>query len=195
MSKKTHSGAIKAFEPASTRIISPDRFKADLTINDIKRILGTGTVVFPFGPVETLTPSKTVGKGRTNLTIIEPTIVQIDTTPPAPTFANFDKTQSQRNPTIQMHFDPGAYGMTSPATYIMEFMISVVGTSTFNLVGGPVAATNGGTKTVSGNVRLSLVFRGLPAGQVVFGFLEQTSGGLWTWFQTLVTFPPLVLTL
>ena len=195
MSRKIQRGAIKASEPASARNISPDRFKADLTINDIKHILGTGTVVFPFLPIETLTPSKTVGKGRTNLTFIEPTIVQIDTTPPAPTFANFDKTLSRRNPTIQMHFEPAAYGMTSPATYIMEFMISVVGTSTFNLVGGPVAATNGGTKTLSGNVRVSLVFRGLSPGQQVFGFLEQRSGGPWTWFQTQVKFPPLVLTL
>jgi hypothetical protein len=85
MSKKpaaSSSGASKEFEPAGTKSITFDKFKADLTTNDIKHLFGTGTVVFPFGAIDTLSPVRTVGKGRTNITLIESTIVQVDTTPP-----------------------------------------------------------------------------------------------------------------
>jgi hypothetical protein len=158
-------------------------------------LLGGGLVEFAFPPIETLSPGRTLGKGRTNLTLIESTIVQVDTTPPAPPFANFDKTKSERKPAIQMHFDPAAYGFTSAQTYIMEFTLSVVGTASFNLGAGPFGLniTGVGTRNLSGNVRVSLVFHRLPPGQNVFGFVEQSSGGPWTWFQTQVKLPPLVL--
>jgi len=198
MSKKpaaSSSGASKEFEPAGTKSITFDKFKADLTTNDIKHLFGTGTVVFPFGAIDTLSPVRTVGKGRTNITLIESTIVQVDTTPPTPPFASFDKSLSQRNPTAQIHFDPAGYGNTSPWTYIVEFLISVVGTSTFRVSTGPVIASGTGTRTLSGDNRVSVVFSALPSNQQVFAFIEQTSGGSWTWFQTSISFPPLVIEL
>jgi len=199
MSKKSTSSSrpakIRELEPAGDKKIPSVRFKTDLTIEDFRRLSRDFTSIL-FRPIETLTPGRTVGKGRTNLTIIESTIVQVDTTPPAPPFANFDKRLSQRNPAIQMHFDPGAYGFTAPATFIMEFTVSVAGSGTFLLAGGPTGLniTNGGVKTLNGAVRVSLVFHDLPPDQKVFGFLEQRSGGLWTWLQTQVKLPPLVLT-
>jgi hypothetical protein len=36
-----------------------------------------------------------------------------------------------------MHFQPSGYGITSVATYIMEFTVETFGQSTFNLQGGP----------------------------------------------------------
>ena len=200
MSKKTspklRPRPVKELEPAGTKYTSPDRFRADLKPGSILDLPGGGLVEFSFAPVETLSPGKTLGKGRTNLTLIEPTIIQVDTTPPAPPFANFDKTKSERNPAIQMHFDPAAYGFTSPQTFIMEFTLSVVGTASFNLGAGPFGLniTGVGTRNVSGNVRVSIVFHRLAPGQKVFGFVEQTSGGSWTWFQTQIRLPSLVLT-
>ncbi|MBL9173424.1 MAG: hypothetical protein JNL10_07825 [Verrucomicrobiales bacterium] len=186
---------VKELEPAGTKYVSPERFRADLKPGSILDLLGGGLEEFSFGPIETLSPGKTLGKGRTNLTLIESTIVQVDTTPPAPPFANFDKTKSERKPAIQMHFDPAAYGFTSPQTFIMEFTLSVVGTASFNLVAGPagVNITGVGARNLSGNVRVSIVFHRLSPGQQVFGFIEQTSGGVWTWFQTQIKLPPLVL--
>lgn len=182
-------------EPAGTKYIPPDRFRADLKPGSILELLGGGLQEFSFGPVETLSPVRTLGKGRTNLTLIESTLVQVDTTPPAPPFANFDKSKSQRNPVVQVHFDPAAYGFTAPQTFIMEFTLSVVGTASFNLAGGPIGLDIVGTgaRNLSGNVRVSIVFRRLSPGQNVFCFVEQTSGGSWTWLQTQIKLPPLVL--
>lgn len=187
---------VKELEPAGTKYTSPDRFRADLKPGSIHDLLGGGLVEFAFAPVETLSPGRTLGKGRTNLTLIESTLVQVDTAAPAPPFANFDKTKSERNPAIQMHFDPAAYGFTSPQTFIMEFTLSVVGTASFNLGAGPFGLniTGVGTRNLSGNVRVSIVFHRLAPGFKVFGFVEQTTGASWTWSQTQIKLPPLVLT-
>jgi hypothetical protein len=47
-----------------------------------------------------------------------PTIVQIDAATPS---ATFNKQSRSRNPVIQMHFEPSAYGIMAVGTYIMEF--------------------------------------------------------------------------
>ncbi|MFO1459771.1 MAG: hypothetical protein U1G08_10195 [Verrucomicrobiota bacterium] len=187
---------IKELEPAGTKYTSPDRFRADLKPGSILELLGGGLQEFAFPPVEILSPVRTLGKGRTNLTLIESTIVQVDTTPPAPAFASFDKSKSERNPVVQIHFDPAAYGFTAPQTFIVEFTLSVVGTASFNVAGGPIGLdiVGAGARSLSGNVRVSIVFRRLSPGQNVFAFLEQKSGGSWTWLQTQVRIPPLVLT-
>lgn len=179
-------------EPFDKRIVDFTKFKTDLTVKDYRKLFGPkGGVIFPFFSIETLSPTKTIGKGRTNLTIIRPTIVQIDATVPA---ATFDRRESpSRNPVIQMHFEPIAYGITSVATYIMEFVIQAFGQSTFNLTGGPVATTNGGTKVLNGSQRVSLVFPNLSPTQQVFGFMEQTAGVAWNWFSVSVSFPPIVV--
>src|SRR4029077_19918619 len=103
--------------------------------------------------------TKTVERGRTNLTIIVPTIVQTDATTPN---AGFDRGATpSRNPAIQMHFEPSAYGMTSVATYIMEFSIQVFGQSTFNLSGfaGSGTVLNGGTVVLTGRPVCHWFFR------------------------------------
>ena len=121
-----------------------------------------------------------------------PTIVQIDAATPS---ATFNKQSQSRNPVIQMHFEPSAYGITSVGTYIMEFTIQVFGQSTFNLSGfaGSGTVLNGGTKVLNGQTRVSLVLQNVPASQQTFGFLEQTAGGAWNWFSTQVRFPDIVI--
>ena len=148
-------------EPFDKRSVDFTKFKPDLTAKDLQKLFGPkgGLVVFPFGPIETLSPIKTIGRGRTNLTIIMSTIVQIDSNIPN---ASFDRRATpSRNPIIQMHFEPIAYGITSVATYIMEFTIQTFGQSTFTLSGGPVPVTNAGTKVLNGPAKVSLVFPSL----------------------------------
>src|SRR5262250_3933525 len=178
-------------EPFDKRNVDFTKFKTDLTVKDYRKLVGPkGGVIFPFFSIEILSPIKTIGKGRTNLTI-RPTIVQIDATVPV---ATFDRRESpSRNPAIQMHFEPIAYSITSVNTYIMEFVIQAFGQSTFNLVGGPAPTTNGGTKVLNGSQRVSLIFPNLAPTQQVFGFMEQTAGVAWSWFSTSVSFPPIVV--
>lgn len=193
MKKVSSNAANKAREavPFDKRKINLGKFKPDLSPQDLKKLLGPGGIVIsPFLPIETLSATKTIGRGRTNLTIIVPTIVQIDAVVPS---ATFNKQSQARNPVIQMHFEPIAYGITSVATYIMEFAIQAFGQSTFNLSGGPVTILNGGTKVLNGQTKVSLVFPNLPASQQVFGFLEQTAGGAWNWFSAQVRFPDIVI--
>ena len=145
-----------------------------------------------FVPIETLGPTKTVGKGRTNLTIIRPTILQADATTP---YVGFDRRESpSRNPAMQMHFEPGAYGITSAATYVMVFAIECFGQSTFNLNGGPVAPSNAGTKVVNGKASVSLVFQNVQPSQPVFGYIEQTAGEAWNCYSVRARYPSLVFT-
>jgi len=179
-------------EPFDKRTVDFRKFKTDLTVKDYRKLFGPkGGVIFPFFAIETLSPTKTIGRGRTNLTIIRSTIVQIDTNVP---FATFDRRESpSRNPVIQMHFEPIAYGITTVNTYFMAFTIQAFGQSTFNLAGGPVPTTNGGTKVLNGSQVVTLVFPNLSPTQQVFGFLEQTAGVAWNWFSTSVSFPPIVI--
>ena len=194
VSSKTASNKARELEPFDKRSIDLTKFKPDLSARDLKKLLGPagGIVVFPFLPIETLSATKTIGRGRTNLTIIVPTIVQIDAATPS---ATFNKQSQTRNPVIQMHFEPSAYGITSVGTYIMEFTIQVFGQSTFNLSGfaGSGTVLNAGTKMLNGQARVSLVFQNVPASQQTFGFLEQTAGGAWNWFSTQVRFPDIVI--
>lgn len=182
-------------EAIDKRSIDPTRFKPDVSARELERLLGPiGHVpTFPF-PIETLSCTRTLGRGRTNLTIIVPTIVQIDTPTPRASFNRRTTSSTGRNPTIQMHFEPIAYGITSVATYIMEFTIQAEGQSTFNLAGGAVPVVNGGTKVLNGQTKVSLIFPSLAPTEQVFGFLEQTAGEFWHWFSVQVRFPPPVLT-
>ncbi len=193
-SSKAASNKVRELEPFDKRSIDLTKFKPELSAKDLKKLLEPvgGIVTFPFLPIETLSATKTIGRGRTNLTIIVPTIVQIDAATPS---ATFNKQSQSRNPVIQMHFEPSAYGITSVGTYIMEFTIQVFGQSTFNLSGfaGSGTVLNGGTKVLNGQTRVSLVLQNVPASQQTFGFLEQTAGGAWNWFSTQVRFPDIVI--
>jgi hypothetical protein len=199
MKRRSSKPAGKVVEPVpyDRRVTNFSKFKPDLTIKDFQKLLKPfgGIVVFPFAPIETLSCTKTIGKGRTNLTIIVPTIVQIDAASPR---ASFDRRSTpSRNPIIQMHFEPIAYGITAPATYVMEFTIEAFGVSTFNLDGfaGSATIVNKGSKTLNGPSKVSLIMQNVPPTQQTFGFLEQKTGGAWDWLSAQVRFPPLVLTL
>jgi hypothetical protein len=77
----------------------------------------------------------------------------------------------------------------------MAFTIEANGQSTFNLSGfaGSGTLSGAGQKVLSGQRVVTLIFKNVPPSQQVFGFLEQTAGGQWSWFNTRVSFPPLVI--
>jgi hypothetical protein len=193
-SSQIKSKKVSEIEPYGKQHVDFSKFKADLSALEINKLLGPAgrIVVFPFFPIETLKPTKTIGLGRTNLTIIAPTIVQIDAATP---FAGFDKNAQHRNPTIQMHFQPSGYGITSVATYVMTFTIQAFGQSTFNLAGNAGSGTiqNAGTKILNGLVGVSIIMQNVPPTQETFAFLEQTAGGTWNWLSTSVRFPDIVI--
>lgn len=183
--------------PFDKKAVDFTKFKSELTEKKLKDLIGlfSGPIVHYPTPIETLSCIKTKGLGRTNLTIIVPTIVQVDAVSPR---ASFDRRSTpSRNPVIQMHFEPVAYGITANATYIMTFEIEVYGQSTFNLQGYAGAGTiaNNGTKVLSGSNWVSLIMRNVPPAQQIYGYLEQTAGGAWDWLSVKVTFPPLVIKL
>jgi hypothetical protein len=196
--KKAPSSArtnVKEIEPFDKRDVSLTRFKPDISPGDWKELVRpstTGIIIPPFlRPIDTLSPAKTVGLGRTNVTIIVPTIVQVDAARP---FAAFDRQAIRlRNPVIQIHFEPEFYGITSTSDYVIEFVIEVFGQGTFNLQGGGGTVVNPGSKVVSGQAVVTLRFRNVDPAQETFAFLEQTAGARWNWFATRISFPPLVL--
>ena len=81
---KSAGKKVTEIEPFDKRSVDFTKFKSDLTAKELQKLFGPkgGLVVFPFGPIETLSSTKTIGRGRTNLTIIMSTIVQIDSTVP-----------------------------------------------------------------------------------------------------------------
>ncbi len=152
---KTASRKDLELVPFDKHVTGYSKFKPDLTAKDLETLLTPigGVFSFPFTPIETLSCTKTVGHGRTNLTIIRPTIVQVDAASPR---ASFDRRSTpSRNPAIQMHFEPIAYGISFAATYIMEFTVEVFGQSSFTLDGGVGAGTlgNNGNKVLNGHFK------------------------------------------
>jgi hypothetical protein len=188
--------------PPENRNIDLTKFKPDLTSESLKEILtpvrlrDIGLIIFP--TIETISPVKTVGLGRTNLTLKFPTLVQTDATP---SFASFDfrklppNPASFERPVVSVHFDPSKYGLTGNATFVMSFTVEVSGSSPFTLgaftLPGPV--TGVGPRTISGKQTVSLVFNNVPANLQYFGHIEQTGGGAWTWFQTRISYLPILI--
>src|SRR5437899_1196608 len=145
------SRKIRGIERYNRRKIDITTFKPDISAKGwVKTFKPFVPNVYSivFYPIETLSPTKTIGKGRTNLTIIMSTIVQIDAATP---YAGFDmRATPSRKPVIQMHFEPKAYGIAAASTYVMTFAIEVVGQSAFNVDGSFGFISNAGLRTLSG---------------------------------------------
>jgi hypothetical protein len=195
-------------KPAETRTTEIEQFdkrqvdytklKSDLTAAQVQKFFGPTTGTGPggasgyyLGLIDTLSVTRTIGKGRTNLTLIEPTIVQVDAMTPS---ATFDKTKSARNPTVQVHFQPSGYGITSVSGYHLDFALQIFTPGAFNVVGqaegSPVLNT--GVKNLNGLVTVTVVMQNVSPTAQTFVFIEQQSGGAWSWLSTQIFFPPLV---
>lgn len=173
-------------------------FKSDLSKNDIKKLLFDKlqlSTAFQWNPflIDTLSIAKTIGKGRTNLTLIRPDIVQADSATP---FASFNLTTGQRQPVAQFHFRPDAYGITQTSNYVASFVVDCPNTCIFNLSGFAGAGTiaNAGLKTITGRRTVSVVIKNLPASQDMYAALTQQSGTAWSFYEVRISFPQIILT-
>jgi hypothetical protein len=138
-------------------------------------------------------PTITVGRGRTNLTLITPTIVQTDA---ATRYAGFYRRESpNRNPVVAVHFHPGAYGIAGTGTYVFTFALDAPARATFSPAGyactGSVDAP--GSISFSGRRVITVILRNVPANQEAYASIEQTAGESWSWYSTRISHPPLVL--
>jgi len=182
-------------EAFDERVVSITDFEADLSAEDWVAKYRVGKLITGpifWAPIETLAPTRTVGKGRTNLTLIRPTILQTDATTP---YAGFDRRESPtRNPAISVHFAPAAYGITGAGTYVFTFAVDAYTRCEFRSTG----FAGGGTVDAPGAIRFSgkravtVILRNVPAAGQVWAAIEQTDGEAWSWFSTRIAYPPLV---
>jgi hypothetical protein len=183
--------------PFDANTVDFGSFEPDISPHDWAEKYRSGALspFFYFRPIDLLSPVKTVGRGRTNLTLIMATIVQTDAATP---YAGFDmRATPSRRPAVSMHVEPSAYGIAATGTYVMSFAIETSGPVTFSLSGYAAGGTlsGAGAKTVNGQQTVSLVFNNVPASAQFYGTLEQTGGGVWSWYRTSINYPPLVLQL
>ncbi|MET4705360.1 hypothetical protein [Frigoribacterium sp. UYMn621] len=183
-----------AFDRTSADV---DSFTDTLDLRDVALAYAPSNRYIPshvwFRTIDTLSPTKTIGLGRTNTTLIMPTIVQTDAATP---YAGFDRTVTpSRNPVAQAHFEPGAYGNTSPATYVISFAVETFGPVTFTVQGlSFLPGVSGlGSRVVNGTASISVAYSSLPANQPVYAYIEQTAGARWNWYSTRISYPPIVL--
>jgi hypothetical protein len=184
--------------PYDKRKIDFTKFQPDMLLKDLTPVLKPVSRNFPIsvaiqiGQIETLSPAKTIGAGRTNLTIKVPTLVQVDTGTP---YVSFDLSTTSGDPTISMHFEPQAYGITTVSTFMMNFLIDAAAPCTFLLSGGPGASflSGDGTKVLNGRRSVTLLFKNVPPSQQVYGYLQQTAGGAWQWYTARVSYLPLLI--
>ncbi len=132
----------------------------------------------------------TVGKGRTNLTLIRPTIMQTDAASRTPASTAATPT---RNPAVSIHFEPAAYGITGVGTYVCTFSVESGAPVTLNASGYAASGTvvGAGPRSVSGKQTVSLTLKNLPA-YGGWAAIEQTAGDSWAWYTARITYPPLV---
>jgi hypothetical protein len=52
-----------------------------------------------------------------------------------------------------------------------------------------------GPRTISGQQTVSLVFHSVPANLQYFGDIMQTGGRDWTWFQTRISYLPILISI
>ncbi|GAA4055514.1 hypothetical protein [Agromyces indicus] len=171
-------------------------FESDLTAEDWIAKYRAGDLVrgpLHWSTLEVISPTRTIGRGRTNLTLIRPTILQTDAAEP---FAGFDLRESpNRNPAVSVHFRPSAYGATGVATYVFTFAVDAPTRAHFT----PGGYAGSGTVDAAGSIRFSgrraitVILRDVPPGLDASASIEQTDGASWSWFSTRISLPPIVI--
>ena len=171
-------------------------FEKTMSLTDVATKINIHDIFhFPwFLPIDTISPVHTVGKGRTNLTLIAPDIVQTDTSTETPYASFTSHSTPSGGPGVSVHFQPSGYGITSSGTYVVSFLISTSGPVTLTVGGyaGSGTVAGAGSKSVNGNVSVTVVLQNVPASQPTYASIQQTGGAQWTWFWTTIEPPPLV---
>lgn len=199
MSSETPDRGGRAGEDAEVAVqIDPATFEKTLSLTDIAhRISVHDVITFPwFRPIDTISPTHTVGKGRTNLTLIASDIMQTDTTgTPYASFTN--RPTPSGGPGVSVHFTPGDYGATAVGDYVVTFVITANGSVNLNVNAftGGTTPTGIGARTVNGNVAIVVGLRQVAPTQVTYASIQQTGGATWQWYRTAIEYPPLILQL
>ena len=182
-------------EPYDRRKVDFSKFKPDLPPSKLEALFnfpaaGLDQFAISFLTIDTLSVTKMVGLGRTNLTFIRSSIVQADTASP---FAEFDRTLSpSRNPAVGAHFQPSGYGITGVSSYVIVVGIEAFGQCTFSLSGyaGSGTVSNTGSKTVnSGRQSLTIGLHNVPPSQECWISVDQTAGRVWRFYFARIRFP------
>lgn len=187
MSTETHPSA----GVLDTHRVDFSTFANDISPDEWSKLTTVRPPVYFPSPIDTLSVTHPVGHGRTNLTLIQPTIVQTD----APSaYASFDRSiNPARNPAVSVHFEPDAYGITTTRDYVITFYLDAPAPCTFSVTQYGAASAGGlGSRTISGQHTISVVMNGLPAAQQCYAAIEQTAGQSWSWYRTVIGPPPLV---
>jgi len=199
MSSDTPPMGERAEEDAEAGVrIDPATFEKTQSLTDIAhRISARDVITFPwFRPIDTISPTHTVGKGRTNLTLIAPDILQTDTT--GTPYASFSaRPTPSGGPGVSVHFTPGDYGATAVGDYVVTFVITANGSVSLTVGGyaGGTPPTGLGARTVNGNVAIVVGLKSVPPTQVTYASIQQTGGATWQWYRTEIEYPPLILQL
>jgi hypothetical protein len=189
----------RAGEDAEAAVrIDPATFERTLSLTDIAhRVSVRDVITFPwFRPIDSMSPTHTVGKGRTNLTLIAPDIMQTDTT--GTPYASFTyRSTLSGGPGVSVHFSPGDYGATAASDYVVTFVITANGNVDLNVGGyaGATTPTGLGPRTVNGNVAVVVGLKNVPPTQVTYASIQQTGGAGWQWYRTAIEYPPLIIQL
>ncbi|WP_431247806.1 hypothetical protein [Leifsonia xyli] len=185
-------------DPEVAELIDPATFEKTLSLTDIAhRISVNDVITFPwFRPIDTISPTHTVGKGRTNLTLIASDIMQTDTT--GTPYASFTyRPTPSGGPGVSVHFAPGDYGATGTSDYLITFVITANGSVNLNVgaYAGAGSTTGTGARTVNGNVAVVVGLKNVPPTPVTYAYVQQTGGSTWQWYRTAIEYPPLILQL
>jgi hypothetical protein len=174
-----------------TQKVDFSAFANDISPEDLTKIVPVRPpILFP-SPIDTLSVTHPVGLGRTNTTLIQATIVQTDATT---AYASFDMTVNpSREPVVQVHFEPDAYGITTTRDYVVTFYLDANASCTFLVAQGGAPSAGGlGNRTISGQQTISVTLSQLPAAQQCYIYVQQTAGAAWSWYRTVISPPPLV---
>lgn len=152
--------------------------------------LGANTSPLLGSPIETLSVTHPVGRGRTNTTLIQATIVQTDA---ASAYASFDYSANpSREPAVSVHFEPAAYGITETRDYVVSFYLDAFTPIVFDVEQeGAYNPAGLGSRTVNGQQVLSVELNVLPASALSYVYIQQTEGIAWSWYKTVIGPPPL----
>ncbi|MDR6971105.1 hypothetical protein [Leifsonia shinshuensis] len=190
------AGEDDAAEAAET--IDLTTFERTLSLTDLAHQVSVHEIItFPwFRPIDSISPTHTVGKGRTNLTLIASDIMQTDTT--GTPYASFTyRPTPSGGPGVSVHFTPSAYGVTSVGSYVLTFAITANGPVSLTVGGyaGAGSVSGAGARTVNGNVAVVVGLHNVAPGQVTYASIQQTGGSTWQWYRTDIEYPPLIITL
>src|SRR5262245_56281295 len=171
--------------PFENNKVDFSKFKTELSASDIAKLVwaAAGPKVLPVLSIEVLSPAKTVGLGRTHLTLGHPYVVTTHATTP---YAEFGKWGS-----VFLWFEPIAYGIASVASYVIAFNIEVLGNATF-AIGGRGISPNAGLFECNGSRTVQLILQDASP-NVVWAVLEQQSGADWKWYSSAITFPEIIV--